>query len=66
VFTHPPQAPLGLVLAQLGRVLAAASLSNVPRYAASSPDDPVFLPDFAALTPDQAQELRYGKRRRDR
>jgi hypothetical protein len=66
VFTQPSQAPFGLVLAQLGRVFAAASLSNVPRYVASSPDDPVFLPDFAAPTPDQAQELHYGKRRRDR
>jgi hypothetical protein len=63
VFTQPSQAPFGLVLAQLGRALAAASLPNAPRHAASSPNDPVFLPDFVALTPDQAQELRYGKGR---
>ena len=37
------------------------------RFAAADrappPHDPVFLPDFATLTPDQAQEMRYGKGR---
>jgi hypothetical protein len=59
--TH--QAPLGLVLARLGRVLAAASCGSPHPYRRASSDDPVFLPDFATLTPDQAQELRYGKGR---
>ncbi len=27
------------------------------------PDDPVFLQDFATLTPDQVQEMRFGRRR---
>jgi hypothetical protein len=63
VITQPHQAPFGLVLAQLGRVLAAASGALPPPQRTPSPDDPVFLPDFAALTPDQAQELRYGKGR---
>jgi hypothetical protein len=63
VIIQPHQAPFGLVLAQLGRVLAAASGALPPLHRSASPDDPVFLPDFTALTPDQAQELRYGKGR---
>ncbi|MEJ0020374.1 MAG: hypothetical protein WDN25_28255 [Acetobacteraceae bacterium] len=46
-------APLSLVLSRIGRALAAAPV--VP-----SADDPVFLPDFATLTPDQAQEMRLS------
>lgn len=61
--THPHQAPFGLVLAQLGRMLAAASAALPPPDRAQPPHDPVFLPDFVALTPDQAQEMRYGKGR---
>jgi hypothetical protein len=57
VFTQPNQASIGLFLAQLGHVFAS------PRPISPSPDDPVFLPDFVTLTPDQAQELRYGKGR---
>jgi hypothetical protein len=63
VITQPHQAPFGLVLAQLGRVFAAASGALPSPHRSPSPDDPVFLPDFAELTPDQAQELRYGKGR---
>jgi hypothetical protein len=58
--TQPHQAPFGLVLAQIGRMIAAA-LPLPDR--APPPHDPVFLPDFATLTPDQAQEMRYGKGR---
>ena len=53
------QAPFSLVLAQLGRVLVAA----FPPDRAQPGHDPIFLPDFATLTPDQAQEMRYGKGR---
>ena len=63
--TQPHQAPFGLVLAQIGRMIAAAL--PLPDRAlpdrAPPPHDPVFLPDFATLTPDQAQEMRYGKGR---
>ena len=45
------------VLAHLGRLLTEPPLKQQPH------DDPVFLPDAATLTPDQAQELRYGKER---
>ncbi len=59
---QPHRPSFGSVIAQLGHALAAtsaapASSSAIPAY------DPVFLPDFATLTPDQAQELRYGKGR---
>ena len=57
MITQPSRAPLGSVLAQLGRVLAAASAASpsaIPSY------DPVFLPDCVSLAPDQVQELRYG------
>lgn len=60
--TQPHRAPLGSVIAQLGRVLAATAVAPPP----SSPGpsyDPVFLPDCDSLTPDQAQEMRYGKGR---
>jgi hypothetical protein len=63
VITQPHQAPFGLVLAQLNRMLAAASAALAPPDRAPPPYDPVFLPDFATLTPDQAQEMRYGKGR---
>ena len=63
MIAHPHQAPFGLVLAQLGRVFAAASGALPAVHCSASPDDPVFLPDIAELTPDQAQELRYGKGR---
>jgi hypothetical protein len=53
---------LGSVIAQLGRVLAATSAASPPSSAIPS-YDPVFLPDCDTLTPDQAQELRYGKGR---
>ena len=61
--THPHQAPFGLVLAQLARVLAAATAALLQPERVPPPHDPVFLPDFAALTPDQVQEMRYGKGR---
>jgi hypothetical protein len=62
VFTLPHRAPLGPVLAQLGRVFSANSASLTPRGVPPGPPphDPEFLPDFATLTPDQAQEVRYG------
>ena len=44
-------------------MLAAAAAVLPPPDRASPPHDPVFLPDFATLTPDQAQEMRYGKGR---
>jgi hypothetical protein len=58
--TQPHQAPFGLVLAQIGRMIAAVL---PPPDRTPPPHDPVFLPDFATLTPDQAQEMRYGKGR---
>ncbi len=63
MLTHSHQAPFGLVLAQLGRVLAAAASASSASHNSPAPDDPVFLPDFLTLMPDQAQELRYGKGR---
>jgi len=61
--THSHQAPFGLVLAQLARVLAAATEAVLRPERAPSPCDPLFLPDVALLTPDLAQEMRYGKGR---
>lgn len=55
--TLPYQAPFSLMLARLGRLFPPAP-HNGP--GAPSLDDPMFLPDFATLTPDQAQELRLG------
>jgi hypothetical protein len=63
VMTQQHQAPFGLVLAQLHRMLAAATAVLPPPDRAPPPHDPVFLPDFTTLTPDQAQEMRYGKGR---
>ena len=63
MITHPRQAPFGLAVAQLSRILTAASSVSPALYHAPPADDPVFLPDCAMLTPDQAQELRYGKGR---
>ena len=63
MITQPPQAPLSLVLAQLGRAIAAASAALPPPRRSPGRYDPVFLPDFATFTPDQAQEMRYGKGR---
>jgi hypothetical protein len=62
VINLPHRAPFSPVIAQLGRVLAA-SLRLPGDPPAPLPYDPVFLPDFATLTPDQAQEMRYGRRR---
>lgn len=55
--TQSIQAPLSQVLSQLGRALAG------PHDRSSPTDDPIFLPDAFSLTPDQAQEMRYGKGR---
>jgi hypothetical protein len=63
VMTHPHQAPFGLVLAQLSRVLAAATAALLPLEQTPPPHDPIFLPDRADLTHDQAQEIGYGKGR---
>jgi hypothetical protein len=54
-------APLGLVWRNLSRSLKSAPRSAVQRSGPS--DDPVFLPDFVALTPDQVQEILYRKGR---
>ena len=62
MITQPHRARLGSVIAQLGRVLAATSAAPPPASAIPS-FDPVFLPDCVTLTPDQAQELRYGQGR---
>jgi len=56
--TLATRVPLSSVLAQLGRVLAAGSNAD------PSLDDPVFLPDFPMEEPDQAQEMRFGRRRK--
>ena len=61
--THPHQAPFGLVLAQLGRMLAAATAALLPSERTPPLHDPIFLPDRVDLTPDQAQEIGYGKGR---
>jgi hypothetical protein len=40
------------------------AVQSGPAFGASaspSSDDPVFLPDFVALTPDQMQEILYRK-----
>jgi hypothetical protein len=64
VMTHPHQAPFGLVLARLSRVLAAATAALPLPDRAPPPHDPIFLPDRVDPTPDQAQEIGYGKGRR--
>ena len=63
MFTQPHQARFGLVRAQLGRALFAASRAPAGQDRRRSPHDPVFLPDFVPLTPDQVLEMRYGKGR---
>ncbi len=63
MITQPRQAPFSLVLAQLGRMIAAAYGIQARPHCSPPLHDPVFLRDFATLTPDQAQELRYGKGR---
>jgi hypothetical protein len=59
------RAPFGPGLAQLSRVLWTTVESlPLPRLPdGPQPDDPVFLQDLATLTPDQAQEMRFGRRR---
>jgi hypothetical protein len=53
------QAPLSLVLAQLGRLFS-------PEPGAPPPGDPKFLPDdVPELMPDQLLEVRYGRGRAD-
>jgi hypothetical protein len=65
VTTLQHRAPFSPALAQFGRMLLAKaeslSLPHLPD--GPQPDDPVFLQAFATLAPDQAQELRYGRRR---
>lgn len=67
MMTLPHRAPLGPVLAQLGRLLGAKAGSPRLTHPAALPlpRDPGFLPDCATLTPDQAQERRYGLGRAD-
>lgn len=58
--TNSYQAPLSLVLAQLGRLLA-------PEPGAPLPGEPKFLSDdVPELMPDQILEMRYGLGRADR
>jgi hypothetical protein len=59
VTEHPSRAPLGLLWPSLRRPFNPVPLSAHPQ--AQSSDDPVFLPDFVALTPDQMQEILYRK-----
>jgi hypothetical protein len=61
VTEHPSRAPLASIWRSLGR-----SFNPVPVPAhrqAGTSDDPVFLPDFVTLTPDQMQEILYRKGR---
>jgi hypothetical protein len=58
---HPSRAPLISIWRSLSWSFNPASLSA--RHQASSSDDPVFLPDFVTLTPDQMQEILYRKGR---
>ena len=57
MITPSRKAPLGRTVVRLFRVLIAASRCNPALH------DPVFLPDFADLEPDQMQELRCGNGR---
>jgi len=52
----PSRAPLWRSLI---RPFNPVPLSAHPQM--QSPDDPVFLPDFVALAPDQMQEILYRK-----
>lgn len=47
------QTGLTLVFGRIERVTACTSRGSVPH-------DPLFLPDWVTLMPDQAQELCYG------
>jgi hypothetical protein len=55
----PSRAPLGLLWRSLSRPFNPVPVSAHPQPRSS--DDPVFLPDFVALTPDQMQEILYRK-----
>jgi len=58
---NPPRAPLGLIWRGLSRSFNPVPLSA--HQQAGPSDDPVFLPDFVTLTPDQMQEILYRKGR---
>jgi hypothetical protein len=58
---QPSRAPLGLIWRSLSRHLNEVSVSA--HQQAGPSDDPVFLPDFVTLTPDQMQEILYRKGR---
>jgi hypothetical protein len=49
------------MMRQMRRVVAAR-LRHLFKTGCVSIDDPVFLPDFPRLMPDQAQELRHARR----
>jgi len=65
VNTISPRAAFSPVLAQFGRMLLAKAESLPFRHLPDAPqsNDPVFLQDYAYLTPDQAQEMRCGRGR---
>ncbi len=65
VITMPHRTPFSPVLAQLDRMLLAKaeSLSFPHLPDGPQPNDPVFLQDYATLTPDQMQEVHYGQGR---
>ena len=65
MITLPNRAPFSPGIAQLGRTLwtKAESLPWPHLPDGPQPDDPVFLQDFATLTPDQVQEMRTGRSR---
>jgi hypothetical protein len=64
VITLPTQVPSSLVTDRMRRAIAVAFGSPHPQHYRLSLYDPVFLPDFTTLMPDQTQELRYAKGRK--
>ena len=62
--TLPHRAPFGPAFARMGRLLHdRAGIRWLAHRVAPLPHDPEFLPDIAPLTPDQVQEVRYGRGR---
>jgi hypothetical protein len=61
----PNRAPVSSAIAQLGRVFAVGhgEMRTGEGLPPAPSHHPQFLPDFATLTPDQAQEMRYGRGR---